>query len=420
MLIYIFLPLSDAVLIFNTIKIISLCGIEPPPKNKKLISIVLFSAALSLLEAHSLLHNSDFHILLSIASMCIPFLFYRKFRLNYLYIIILHDFTTNIITENILMLLSSSTSGYTKIILSTFIARLCITPMILAAQKRTDPSTVKRIISQIPSYIYILILSNLYFIGFSATVNNQLSPDRIEKAYIINIFILLSILCSTAIIILLIFNVMLKKHSEDNLNRLDSQIKLQISHYEKLDRHNAEMRRFRHDYRNHLRAILSLISMDETEEAREYISNILNIEEIPKLSFDTGNCLADAILTDKSEQFSDGTIDFKGIIPDSLDNADICTVLSNALDNAIEACVACGNKHIDINSNVKQGYFVITIANPTDMENFSGKIPETTKPDPSSHGYGLISIETIARKNNGRIKLNCENGRFTLSVLMKV
>jgi len=231
---------------------------------------------------------------------------------------------------------------------------------------------------------------------------------------------LYSILCSTAIIILLIFNVMLKKHSEDNLNRLDSQIKLQISHYEKLDRHNAEMRRFRHDYRNHLRAILSLISMDETEEAREYISNILNIEEIPELAFDTGNCLADAILTDKSEQFSDGTIDFKGIIPDSLDNADICTVLSNALDNAIEACVACGNKHIDINSNVKQGYFVITIANPTDMENFSGKIPETTKPDPSSHGYGLISIETIARKNNGRIKLNCENGRFTLSVLMKV
>ena len=420
MILYILLPLSNIFFILNIVHILSLCGIDPMPKKRTLTAGLVLVSIMALLEAYRLIHNHLINIFLFLFLMCIPFILYRKIRLSYIFIPLLLDSITNFFTSNALMLISDLTADYEITAFSNLVSRAGITAIILFAKKKISSASVKKIINHIPNYIYILIFANLYFISFASSVNNQLPPTYNGKAYIINIFIILSILCSTAIIILLIFNVMLKKHSEDNMNRLDSQIKLQISHYEKLDRHSSEMRRFRHDYRNHLRAILSLITMDEPEEAREYIANILNIEETPELAFDTGNCLADAILTDKAEQFSGGTIDFKGVIPDSLENTDVCTVLSNALDNAIEACNACGKLHIDITASVKQGFFVITFANPTEMADFSGGIPETTKPDTSAHGYGIMSIETAARRNEGRINLNCENGRFTLSVLMKM
>ena len=211
------------------------------------------------------------------------------------------------------------------------------------------------------------------------------------------------------------------RYSNDILKLLNSQINLQISHYEKLDKLNSDIRRFRHNYINHLHSVLALIRMNELNDAQKYIENLLEIEDTPTIAYNTGNHLADAILSDKSEKFGECShIEFNGIIPPELDNVDLCTILSNSLDNAIEACFKCGGNLIDIVANTAHGYFVITITNPTDKAECFDQIPSTTKEDSQNHGFGLLSIEQVAYKYDGKINIHCADGIFELSVLLKI
>lgn len=77
------------------------------------------------------------------------------------------------------------------------------------------------------------------------------------------------------------------------------------------------MRKFRHDYTNHLRSILSLIRMNECSQAEEYIEKLQKVEYKSGMTiFYTGNKLADAIFSEKSATLDEGCrIEYSGIIP---------------------------------------------------------------------------------------------------------
>lgn len=142
------------------------------------------------------------------------------------------------------------------------------------------------------------------------------------------------------VVISLFMNVIAKQHFTAVSQMMERQVELQISHYDNLEKMDAEMRKFRHDYTNHLKSILSLIRMNECSQAEEYIDKIQNTEyKFHTPMFYTGNRLADAILSEKSVTLDAGCrIEYSGIISSSIENVDLCIILSNALDNAIEAC----------------------------------------------------------------------------------
>ncbi|MDE7193306.1 MAG: GHKL domain-containing protein [Oscillospiraceae bacterium] len=204
---------------------------------------------------------------------------------------------------------------------------------------------------------------------------------------------------------------------------MEKQVELQISHYEELEKIEAEMSRFRHDYTNHLRSILSLIRMNEYSQAEEYIEKLQKVKySSGTVMFYTGNRLADALLADKSASLSDGCrIEYSGIIPSTIENVDLCVILSNALDNAIEACREFKSPcAITISAGERQGYFVLSIKNPTVRSDKFYSIPPTTKSEQEKHGMGLYNIKNAAKKYNGQMKIKCENGVFELMVTLKI
>ena len=138
--------------------------------------------------------------------------------------------------------------------------------------------------------------------------------------------------------------------------------------------------------------------------------------------FDTGNGLANALLSNKSSMLNEGCeIDYSGIIPDSINKVDLCIILSNALDNAVEACNKLPSPGvISVCAANQQGYFVLSIKNPTICSENYYDIPLTTKPDKENHGMGLYNIESTAKKHDGQIKIKCENGYFLLTVTLKM
>lgn len=244
-------------------------------------------------------------------------------------------------------------------------------------------------------------------------------PDKMHFVRIL-LFVLTVI---NAIIITTLVNSVIYGKYNDNLNQmLKRQVDSQLSHYEKREQLNTETRSFRHDFNNHIKCLESMMATEKYTEVRSYLQNLSGMMPSGEFLFRTGNYIADAILTEIQEANENVKVEFKGMIPQSIDNSDLCVILSNALDNAAEACgELSGSNTISVYGNCQQGIFVLIISNPTTREGYSAdEMPKTSKRDRISHGFGLSNIQRVVKKYNGAIHTLLDNGIFTLSLTLSV
>lgn len=364
-------------------------------------------------------------VLLYVAKFAIVILMlYNKKKFQALYVILLIDFLLSLLSSSVSVVVSNLITLENEItysIVHFFIQMLLLIAALLIRYK-TDNNKVRLTIDIVPKHIFLLILFTLSCFGGIGIINKIEATNEVLKQNSLNVYIVILSFLVTSIIISLIFNVISKQRFSNTTAILEKQVEIQLRHYEKLEKMDSEMRRFRHDYVNHMQSLLSLIKMGEYGEAEEYILKLQNTKHKTEALFTTGNKLADAILTDKSDILSDNIrIEYQGVIPSSIENMDLCVILSNSIDNAIEACKECDFPCvISVIAAVKQGYFVITVKNPTINPNNFNDIPPTTKSDKKSHGIGLMNIKDIASKNNGQLSVRCENHLFELSVTLKV
>ena len=112
-----------------------------------------------------------------------------------------------------------------------------------------------------------------------------------------------------------------------------------------------------------------------------------------------------------------------GRLLDQIDTMDLCSLLGNSLDNAIEAVSKIPDPEkrlIDLRITQKGNLVIYNIRNYTKaqpkLENDA--LPESTKQDTSRpHGYGLRSIEQIAKRYNATMNLSVKNNWFSLTVM---
>lgn len=272
----------------------------------------------------------------------------------------------------------------------------------------------------LPNYIYILVLVNLFLANGLMETANYSTENIFLKDIIIKAFAISLSLCAFATLVSLLFSVASKKYFSDINKLLEKQIQTQISYYEDRERTYAEIRRFKHDYINHINCIRSMLKAERYDEISEYLGNITDMLPAGELSFNTGNFISDAILSDKQNSVREENIiiKFDGTIPTSINEADLCIILGNAIDNAIEASRAFdGEKSISIYGGFSHGYFILTVTNPTrNSASGNGFIPFTTKPDSSEHGFGLMNIKSVVDKYDGYMKIDNKDNMFTLSL----
>lgn len=190
-------------------------------------------------------------------------------------------------------------------------------------------------------------------------------------------------------------------------------------YYEAMEQQQFEVRRIRHDLANHLQVLLSL----PAEEKDSYIRKMIQNPAFEKVLSYSGDPTVNAVLTAKESRMRQQGISFyaKVDIPEELPFAkpDLCALFANALDNAIEACVALdtGRRQIELNARSAKGILAVEIRN-----SFAGQLtnglPKTTKQDSANHGYGLRSIREIVKKYGGSMELRQEDGSFCLFCFM--
>lgn len=209
-------------------------------------------------------------------------------------------------------------------------------------------------------------------------------------------------------------------------NMIEKQLELQINHYNKLAENRAQLSEVIHDFKNHLNCIYNLYKYNNSAELGKYIENLINVTNAEKV-IDTGNPVIDALLNDKYNIAQKTGIDFKRELnlPSNLkiESTDICAVLGNSLDNAIEACRRIKNKalhpEIDLSMTYRDSYLVIVVSNTIDQIPLrEGKFFRSSKPSPELHGLGMHSIERTVKKYDGNMVVKCEQGFFKLEIVM--
>ena len=101
----------------------------------------------------------------------------------------------------------------------------------------------------------------------------------------------------------------------------------------------------------------------------------------------------------------------------NIDIIDLCTIIANLLDNAIEAYTECNDYDIIINLDYINNSYRIEIANTIKESVLSGnKTLKTSKSDTKNHGIGIKSVKSRAEKYNGKTEFTEENGQFVARV----
>ncbi|NEX01961.1 GHKL domain-containing protein [Pseudobutyrivibrio sp. NOR37] len=188
-----------------------------------------------------------------------------------------------------------------------------------------------------------------------------------------------------------------------------------------------ELRRLRHDMKNHLTSLLGMIDSGSTNDARDYIENLLNDGKLIKTGdiSRTGNIVVDSLINYKYSMAKELGIEFTSnvFIPTELPfkNENIVIILGNLLENAIEACVKVdNNKYIGLEMGYEKNMLQICIKNSFTGEikkNSAGDI-ETTKEDKENHGMGILSIKMAAKEYDGDVLIKNQKDEFTVVVVL--
>jgi sensor histidine kinase regulating citrate/malate metabolism len=226
-----------------------------------------------------------------------------------------------------------------------------------------------------------------------------------------------------------LIKVSVSAHEYEHISDLLSvQLENHIEYYCKITDIYNEFRCFRHDFDNHLICLRKLVSERSTEQALDYMDGMNSMCRSLRENYDTGNIIADAILNDKSiKARSSGTeIEFKGFVPTmGILNVDLCTILSNVLDNAVEACEKGDkaiSKTITVDSEFSQGYYFLSISNPVFEKvriEKNGKI-KTSKEDKMLHGWGIANVIKAVKKYDGTSDFTVDDKTFTFHAELKL
>lgn len=182
-----------------------------------------------------------------------------------------------------------------------------------------------------------------------------------------------------------------------------------------------QMQAWRHDYRNHIQNVKNRLGEDRGE-LEQYLDELAEDLTLSDTSIKTGNVMADAVLNSKRSVAEQKGIrlNIKAHIPQGMTMTDVelCSVLGNLIDNAIEACekLPCDQRFLRVYIDKFREQFYLSVQNSSPSVRFDKGTYRTTKE--GSHGFGLFRIDRIAKKYGGYVNRQYEEGIFATELLV--
>ncbi len=203
--------------------------------------------------------------------------------------------------------------------------------------------------------------------------------------------------------------------------QLDSQLLAQKDFYDARLSHEKEIRSLRHDMDGHLNTIATLLNNDRLTEAKDYLSGIAEYYNGQATKIFSSNPYLNAVLQNYAAKCLAAHIELVchiGIGEHKLPPTELCLILNNAFENALDASMMLPepDRQIKVQATVCQNLFLLRVSNPFrgDVKTKDG-LPVTTKSG-KEHGYGLSNIRQAAERRGGSMEYHIQNGYFVLDV----
>lgn len=263
------------------------------------------------------------------------------------------------------------------------------------------------------SYIVMQVLTAL-------TITDSLLTIQITVIFT-TFFIVLSLIAT-------IFAISISaKHQNEKrtvaLMKLSSQ--MMEKNYNEIHNSHEIIRQQVHDFKNHLRIIDGMTAADS--KVKEYINNLLSSSLSSANLCHCGNDIIDSIINCKIAEAKEKNIRFEYhfslTAPLNIESIDICAILANQIDNAIEASSKTENKNnrkIAVYISQKESFVFFKVINSAKENPFNKKNELLTSKnnDDGLHGFGIRIISETAEKYNGTFENSYEDGQFTSSVML--
>ena len=197
-------------------------------------------------------------------------------------------------------------------------------------------------------------------------------------------------------------------------------------HYAEVENMYRQMRGWRHDYRSHIQVMKAHAAAGDLEAVQAYLDKLDADLTALDPAVRTGNAMVDAILNSKISLARSREISVRADanIPVALrlSELDLCVIIGNLFDNAIEASMAlpAPERLIRVYMEIKGAQLYISFTNLTaagKRKKVSGRFA-TTKGE--GHGFGLVRIDNIVERLGGYITRSSEEGAFSTEILIPV
>lgn len=353
------------------------------------------------------------------------FAFCTALCLNYVIDIFIISFTSMGFNYNLFF--STLTGGISGIWVTTI--KLILFMLVYIVLKNFATNTTLKI--DILSTAQTLILIMLPAFSFATITILDWGVRNFVKIPIdTSAFLLIASLCTiiyNVIVMILIDKLILNKKYEHLYEMSEAQLRTQFNYYEQIMGKNQETRKLKHDMKNHLRLIRTLIGNNDISAAKELLDEIEDTMRGLDLEISSGNSITDAILNEKNKMAHKLGVkfEFSGILPreNFINPFDISTIFSNALDNALEAAVKCSEseRFVKTATYIQGKCLFISIVNSVEKNiKISGIEIESTKSNKEQHGFGLKNINDSVEKYGGSLGVVCENQVFKLEILLNI
>lgn len=270
------------------------------------------------------------------------------------------------------------------------------------------------------NYAYIILaISGIGFLGYYYLTEQTFKAVdfKITGVWFFSLALLV-------LILFLVYFIIESKEEKMKLNFAETRNQLLEENYKAINDIYMSNAKLYHDLNNHLNVLYQLLDKGSEEEAKEYIKNISKpILKLSQVTW-TGVDVIDVIINSKIEKMEEKGIEYDinvefppntNIMPN-----DICTILANLLDNAIEAASKLQNsRSISLTIRKINHFLMIKVLNSCiENKNEFIQFPETTKEEKELHGWGLPSVMGTVEKYDGVLKCISQGNQFIVKVIL--
>jgi len=262
----------------------------------------------------------------------------------------------------------------------------------------------------------------LMVVGLSILMYISVQYPMVKPSIVFALVMLFT--CSNIILYFMIYQIQKYRKKEYEYRLIRERVNLFKASADEATRIWENIRRVRHEMKNHLTLISGKLNMGDVDGCKSYLSDMIgNLEHFGDI-VKTDNAVIDYLINAKLTCLDNTKVVVSGYVGDfdDISDSDLACLVGNILDNAVEAenkITDAGKRFIELHFLIQNQNRIIVCKNAIEKSVLdTNKELRTTKKDTVSHGLGHQIISDIAAKYYGFVEYSEVNDMFCVQIVL--